>query len=193
MPNEHDGKGKKFLAMYRGVVVDNKDPKKMGRCRIEVPGVLPPEGGAWALPIGWPGAGSAQRGVFNPPPINSDVAVWFEQGDPEHPVYMGGNPGIEEVPPEVSDASTTPENATKVAAWETDRWRIKIDSRPGKEECHIIDKVSGDVLEIDGVNFGVRIFGTSVVEIQSLGGVNIDGANVRLGGRMLVKNGRPIN
>lgn len=193
MPNEHDLPGiRKFLGMYRGTVADNRDPKKMGRCRIAVPGVSPDEGGAWAFPIAMLGAGSPQRGVYDVPPIGSDVVLWFEQGDPDHPYYTGGNPGIEEVPPEVSDADTSVEDATLVAAWETERWRIKIDSRPGKEEVHIYDKVSEDVLEIDGVNFGVRIKGTSVVEIVSDGGVVLNAPSITIGGRTVVQNGKPL-
>ncbi len=56
MPSE-DFAGRKFLGMYRGVVVNNKDPKKMGRCIVTVPGVLPSDGGAWAIPIGGIAAG----------------------------------------------------------------------------------------------------------------------------------------
>jgi hypothetical protein len=192
MPREHDAKGRKLLGMHRGVVVDNADPKKIGRCVIRIPGITSDDGGPWAFPIGMLGAGSNRRGQFAVPPIGADVAVWFEQGDPDSPFYAGGNPGIEEVPPEVADDATTPEEATKVAAWETERWRIKIDSRAGKEEFHVEDKISGDVLEIDGVNFGVRIKGTSVVEIIADGGIVLDAPSITIGGRTIVKNGSPV-
>lgn len=192
MPDEFDGKGRKYLGMYRGVVVDNADPKKAGRCLIAVDGVTPDEGGAWAWPIGWPGAGSSQRGVYAPPPTGSDVVVWFEMGDIDHPYYMGGNPGYEEVPPEVADASA--EDAPLVHAWETERFRFKIDCRPGHEECHLQDKVTGDVIELDGVNKAVKIKGTGAVQILAEGSVQIDSlyANVRIAGREVIKNGLPI-
>jgi len=193
MPNEHDmEKGRVFLAMYRGVVVGNVDPRKLGRCTIYVPGVTPEDGGAWAYPVGGMGSGSSQRGQYDVPPVGSDVVVWFEQGDVDHPYYMGGNFGEGEVPPEVSDAETSPEDAPLVAAWETARWRLKIDSRPGREECHIEDKVTGDVLEIDGVNKGVRIKGTSVVQIDADGAIILSAPNVTIGGRTVVKSGLPI-
>lgn len=193
MPDELDQKGAKRLGMYRGVVVDNADPKKAGRVRVAIEGVTPDDGGAWAYPITWPGSGGPQAGVYAPPQaINTDVCVWFEMGDVEKPYYAGGNPGYSEVPPEVSDDATSPEDAPLVHAWETQRWRIKIDSRPGHEEVHIRDKVTDDVIEIDGVNMGVRIKGTGAVQIVADGSVEIDGANIRIGGREVLKSGRPI-
>lgn len=198
MPSEHGETSgttptRKFLGMYRGVVVDNEDPKKMGRCRIRIGGVYPNDGGPWAFPIGQPGAGSAARGIWAPPAVGSDVCVWFEQGDIDHPYFMGGNPGREEVPEEVRDGDTTPAEAVKVAAWETERWRIKLDSRDGRQEMHIQDKATGDVIELDGVKLGVRIKGTSAVLIESDVVVNVDAPEINLGGRRLTKNGKPIN
>lgn len=178
--------------MYRGVVIDNADPQRIGRCIVTVPGVLPEDGGPWAIPIGGMGAGSAQHGIYAVPNVGADVAVWFEQGDPDHPFYMGGNPGTTEVPGEVSDSENSDEQATKVAVWETDRWRLKMDGRVGKGEFHIIDKVTGDAFEIDGVNCAVRIKGTAVVQIESPVAVNIDAPNITIGGRTIVKNGKPV-
>lgn len=193
MPDEHDGKGIKRLGMYRGVVVDNADPKKAGRCRISIPGITPDDGGAWAWPIGWAGAGGPQAGIYAPPTVvGSDVCVWFEMGDVEHPYYTGGNPGFAEVPPEVSDAETSPEDAPLVHAWETPRWRIKIDSRPGHEEVHIRDKVSDDVLEIDGVNMGIRIKGTGAVVVECDGSITLRAPSINIGGRQLIQNGKPL-
>ena len=196
MPDEHDGKGIKRLGMYRGVVRDNADPRKIGRCRVAVEGITPDDGGAWAYPIGWPGSGGGgpgtPLGMYAPPPVDADVCVWFEMGDVERPFYTGGNPGVDEVPAEVSDPATSVEDAPLVHAWETARWRIKIDGRPGHEECHIIDKVTGDTLEIDGVNYGVRVKGTSAVQITSLGSIVLKAPNIVIGDRTVVKNGKPI-
>ena len=193
MPNEHDGQGRKYLGMYRGVVVDNLDPERMGRCRCRIPGVLPDDGGAWAYPIGGMGSGSANRGQYDVPPIGSDVAVWFEQGDMDHPYFMGGNYGQAEVPPEVSDPANDDEQATKVAIWETERWRVKLDGRFGKSEAHILDKETGDVVELDGVAAGIRIKATGKLQLESITEVAIvcKGA-ISIGGRPLVKNGKPI-
>lgn len=193
MPSEHDNPNvRKFLAMYRGVVVDNKDPDRLGRVRLRVPGVIPKEGSAWAYPIGAPGAGSAQRGWYVGPTIGTDVAVWFEQGDPDHPYYMGGNPGDGEVPPEVVAAADA-EDATKVAVFETDRWRLKFDGTAGNEEFHILDKVTGDVFEIDGVAKGIRIKGTGVVFIESDGAITLTAPAITIGGRPVTQNGKPLN
>jgi hypothetical protein len=193
MPNEHDLPGtRKLIGMYRGCVTDNLDPFKLGRCRITIPGLLPPEGGAWAFPIGGMGSGSPQRGQYDVPPIGSDVVVWFEQGDPDHPYYMGGNFGDDEVPPEVSDPDNDEEQATKVAVWETERWRVKLDGRFGKSEFHIIDKVTNDVIEIDGVAAGIRIKSTGPLQITSVTAIALNAPSITINGRQLINNGKPV-
>ena len=184
--------GQTLVGMYRGVVVDNIDKKRLGRCRIRIAGVTGDEGGAWAIPIGGAGAGSPQRGQYDVPPIGSDVSVWFEQGDVDHPYYQGGNAGAGQVPAEVTDA-VDDEQATKVAVWETERWRVKMDGRVGAGEFHIIDKVTGDVLEIDGVKAGIRIKATGMLQLEGQSEVAIISAgDITIGGRTLVKNGKPI-
>lgn len=194
MSNEHDTtKGKKFLGMMRGVVVDNLDPDKSGRCRITIPGIYPLDGGPWAWQIGTAGGGTKERGRYHVPDIGADVAVWFEQGDPDAPAYVGGNYGTEEVPPEVSDPENDEEQATKVAVWETERWRVKLDGRYGKSEAHILDKVTQDVVELDGVAAGIRIRATGVLQLESVTEVAIVCAgSITIGGRTVVKNGKPI-
>lgn len=44
----HEGK---YYGLYRGVVVDNKDPKKLGRLKIQVPQVSGEEVTDWAWPV----------------------------------------------------------------------------------------------------------------------------------------------
>lgn len=192
MPSEHGERGtRKFLSMHVGVVVSNKDPLKMGRCRIRIPGVYPDGGGPWALPLGWPAAGSAQRGYYGPPPEGADVGVLFNQGDPDAPYYISANPGQAETPSEVSSSSE--EDATKVQVFETDRWRVILDNRTGQELLSLRDKTTDDVIEIDGVNFGIRIKGTSTVLIESEALLSLDAPMIQIGGRPITKNRKPIN
>lgn len=91
-----------YHSLYGGIVVSNEDPKKLGRCKLKV-GVIgdqfPTE---WALPAQMiSGVGS---GDFRPPPKDAAVFVMFLEGDPEHPVYIGGyfaSPGgVSDVPEE---------------------------------------------------------------------------------------------
>jgi uncharacterized protein involved in type VI secretion and phage assembly len=76
----------KFYGKYRGTVVNNVDPLQIGRIQAIVPDVsLIP--GTWAMPC-LPVAG-IQMGVFTVPPIGSGVWIEFEQGDVDHPIWVG--------------------------------------------------------------------------------------------------------
>jgi hypothetical protein len=77
----------RFLGKYRGMVLNNIDPMQQGRLLVQVPdvgGLMP---ASWAMPC-VPVAG-IQNGLFAVPIIGSGVWVEFEQGDPEHPIWVG--------------------------------------------------------------------------------------------------------
>ena len=50
----------KFHGFYDGVVVDNRDPLRVGRVRVRIPGLVEPFS-SWALPMANPGGGSDSR------------------------------------------------------------------------------------------------------------------------------------
>jgi hypothetical protein len=70
---------RRFFGIYRGIVVDTKDPLDRNRIRLEVPQVLLSEttGWAWAL---------LQDSVT--PSVGQGVWVQFEGGDPSFPVWI---------------------------------------------------------------------------------------------------------
>lgn len=77
----------KFYGKYRGLVLNNIDPMQMGRLMVQVPdvgGVMP---GTWAMPC-VPVAG-IQNGMFALPMIGSGVWIEYEQGDMDHPIWVG--------------------------------------------------------------------------------------------------------
>jgi hypothetical protein len=85
---------------FRGTVVDNHDPLRLGRLRALVPGALGNTPSGWALPSA-PYAGSSV-GLFTVPPQGANVWVEFEEGDPDRPVWVGGFWGEGEPPPPAS-------------------------------------------------------------------------------------------
>lgn len=201
MGSEHDGRGRKFCAIYDGVVVDNADPLKIGRARVRVPGVVEPMSG-WALPRG--GGGCNHRGIYAPPNIGDEVAVFFNAGDVDCPRYIPGHPGapsgVPETPGPVGGYHGSDESAEEVSSseaplvksWEGSRYVIIADERPGKERFVLRDKTTGDQVMLDGKDHVVQIQATAVLDLRSTGLVRLTGASVEINGRVVVSNGRPI-
>ncbi|GGX22539.1 phage baseplate assembly protein V [Streptomyces sp. HUAS 31] len=89
----------RYLGKFRGRVVSNDDPLRIGRITVEVPDVLGNEPSTWALPC-LPFTGP-ESGQFVVPPPGAGVWVEFEQGDPSFPVWTGCWYGAaEELPPD---------------------------------------------------------------------------------------------
>ena len=87
-----------FYGKYRGTVIDNNDPMKMGRLSVQVPDVSNVQPSTWAMPCA-PFAGT-QSGSVAVPPIGASVWVEFEQGDSDYPIWSGCFWGSSaEVPP----------------------------------------------------------------------------------------------
>jgi hypothetical protein len=75
-----------YYGKYRGTVINNVDPKQIGRIMAIVPDVsiIP---GTWAMPcVPW---GGMQMGMFAVPLIGAGVWIEFEQGDPDCPIWTG--------------------------------------------------------------------------------------------------------
>lgn len=90
--------GKTFYGKYRGTVVENKDPLRLGRIQVMVTDVSSVALSSWAMPC-LPLAGK-QMGVYVVPQPGAGVWVEFEQGDPDYPVWTGCFWGTAaEVPP----------------------------------------------------------------------------------------------
>ena len=81
------GSEEKYYGKYRGVVINTVDPKMEGRLIVQVLDVAGLVPTTWASPC-VPFAG-IQNGMVALPIIGSGVWVEFEQGDPEHPIWVG--------------------------------------------------------------------------------------------------------
>lgn len=79
----------RFYGKYRGLVVDNADPEKLGRLKVQVPSVLGNSVvSGWALPC-VPYGGDADQGFLFIPEVGAGVWVEFEEGDLEFPIWVG--------------------------------------------------------------------------------------------------------
>jgi len=80
-----------FWGKYRGIVASNIDPEQQARLLVAVRDVLGDDRCLWADPA-LPLAGM-QMGAHALPPVNGQVWVEFEHGDPDRPVWVGCFPG----------------------------------------------------------------------------------------------------
>ena len=70
-----------YIGVYRGVVMDDRDPLEQNRIQVLVPEVG--ETTIWAVP------GRSLGPDVNLPPVGAEVWVQFEQGDPAFPIWVG--------------------------------------------------------------------------------------------------------
>jgi len=76
-----------YYGKYRGIVIQNIDPLRIGRLMVQIPDVSNVIPSTWAMPC-VPFAG-IQSGFFAVPEIGSGVWIEFEQGNPDYPIWVG--------------------------------------------------------------------------------------------------------
>jgi uncharacterized protein involved in type VI secretion and phage assembly len=80
---------RRYHGKYRGFVVSNEDPARLGRLQLKVPSVLGDDVvTGWATPCALYG-GAANEGILFIPERDAGVWVEFEEGDLEFPVWVG--------------------------------------------------------------------------------------------------------
>jgi uncharacterized protein involved in type VI secretion and phage assembly len=78
---------RKYYGKFRGSVVNNADPKGLGRLQVIVSEIMAVPLANWAMmctPVG-----GIQHGMFSVPAINAGVWIEFEQGDIDYPIWTG--------------------------------------------------------------------------------------------------------
>ncbi|OUC14152.1 MAG: hypothetical protein B0A82_14165 [Alkalinema sp. CACIAM 70d] len=91
---------RRFFGKYRGKVTNNKDPLRLGRVQVSVPAIFGEGRESWALPCS-PYAGK-DVGFFAIPPLESNIWVEFEAGDPDYPIWAGCFWGTDQLPKEAA-------------------------------------------------------------------------------------------
>jgi hypothetical protein len=114
-----------FFGKYRGKIVNLKDPLNQGRVEVSVPSVFGVNKAKWAMPCVF--YAGKDRGAVTMPPIDSNVWVEFEAGDPDLPIWSGCFWGAGEFPSaaKVSDLS-------KVQLFQIPGFKLMIDDSSKK-------------------------------------------------------------
>lgn len=186
---------RRILGMQIGVVADRRDPDGLGRVRIRIPTLFDPDPTPWAWPLGGGGGGGKVRqGGFVVPADGAEVAVFFKDGDPEHPYFLAANfgapAGARETPTPVKDL--LPADSPDVAAFEFGDYYVQIDNRDGQKKLEVKHKVSEDAIEHNGKDMAWQIKGTSLVRIVADGQIDISAPMITINGRVVQDTDRGI-
>lgn len=87
----------RLFGKYRGIVLNNQDPLRLGRIQAMIPEVLGEIPSGWASPC-TPYAGPL-AGFYAVPPPGAGVWIEFEAGDVSRPIWVGGWWATGELPP----------------------------------------------------------------------------------------------
>ena len=134
----------RFHGKYLGIVIDNDDPKKLGRVRVQVPEVFGDETTGWCLPCS-PYAGNGV-GLAAVPPVGSLLFVEWPAGDTTRvPIWSGGawpdGDGVQDAGPETL-VLTTPAGHKVVLRDESGSEAIEIEAASGAKVACSNDGIS---------------------------------------------------
>ena len=158
-----------FLGKFRGRIVDNKDPLKIGRVKALVPAISDMELN-WAMPCA-PYVGP-KVGFYAIPPADANVWIEFEGGDPNYPIWSGGFWDTKEarsVPPD----ATGPEKKV----WQTDKMVLILNDDAGeltakmdtdKGTMSLVMNGNGIVLTANQVTITLKIDSIELKQLPAL-------------------------
>ncbi|WP_413167474.1 phage baseplate assembly protein V [Capilliphycus salinus ALCB114379] len=139
-----------FFGKYRGKVTGNKDPLNLGRIQVSVPAIFGEGRQSWAMPC-TPYAGK-DVGFFTIPPLDTNVWVEFEGGDPDYPIWSGCFWGENELP-----QNAKVDEPAKVQVFKTDGITITLSNLGGNKGLTVevnkpvVDKPLKMVFNADGI------------------------------------------
>jgi uncharacterized protein involved in type VI secretion and phage assembly len=156
-------KGTKYWGKYRGTVVNNADPKQVGRLLVEVPDVARLSPNTWALPC-LPMTGK-QSGVWVLPQIGAGVWVEFEHGDIDYPIWTGCWYGsAAEVPPM---ALLAPPSQPNIVLQTSGQTTLMLSDAPGPIGGILLKTSSGAMIAINDA--GITISNGNGATIELIG------------------------
>jgi uncharacterized protein involved in type VI secretion and phage assembly len=174
---------RRFYGKYRGFVVNNDDPKHLGRVRLQVPSVLGPEVvTGWAMPC-VPYGGQKNQGFLCIPEVGAGVWIEFEEGDLEFPIWVGtfwSELGGDSEIPTLNDANgkerkNEQQQSTRKIIKTPKGHTIQFEDANGEEMVIIVEATHKHVVTLnkdgiqisDGANGNTIIMGKDGIQIGS--------------------------
>ena len=142
----------KFYGKYRGMVLNNIDPMQQARLFVQVPDVAGLAPATWAMPC-VPMAG-IQNGMLALPMIGAGVWIEFEQGEPDHPIWVGCFWGsAAEVP---ALARATPPGVQAITMQTTLQNGLTISDLPGPTGGIMLKSATGATLIVNDTGIYIQ-------------------------------------
>jgi hypothetical protein len=179
-----------------GIVTNRDDPEKLGRIKVEIPGLIDGDSN-WA----WPRMGAPvkdkdgkprYRGSIWVPPVGADVYVQFVMGDVNHPLWEPGNFGRGEMFPE--------HEGPDVSVWGFGPFRLVIDEREGVNTATFkaVKEVNGTEESVIEFVFNAEtnsadLWATTALRARADGVLDLDGTVVQVRGRKVIPTDRHLN
>lgn len=189
-----------FPGFCWGQVIDIEDPLKMGRVRVKIPGMFDEGHPEWCIPVGWPGAGHESQGSRYPLPVDAQVAVFFEHGDPEGaPIVLGGvypaSKGIPAGPPIMAEAAQSSDTDVNnvVLLWEDDMFRCYVTRTKDDRRLVLLEKETNSNITLNATDGAqkksksITLEANTSISIHSNGIVDISGTRVQIQGRVVAR------
>lgn len=160
----------KLNSIYRGVVEDNNDPEKAGRCRIRIFGIhteykeatstggIPTEDLLWAEPCIPIFGGISKTGIFGVPYCGAHVFLFFEGGNIMQPRYFATAPGIPTEPANPSKGFYDPNGEFPTTPGEADWNENDEDNDTVYPNAFVIEDKVGNKIVMDSTEGHERIY-----------------------------------
>jgi hypothetical protein len=200
-----------IIGYVDGVVANVNDPKKMGRAKINIPGILMPTP-YWCNPIGWPGGGGAKRGSRYLVECEQQVVVFFERGNTDAGASflpgMSGAAGGVPAGPQWQAALGDPN--TRATLWEDEELVVAVacghENTVGATKYIVMGHKGtrgGPGRSLTGISIAVNsgpgrkshvvsVQGRTAVVLKSDGAVKIEAPVVTINGRRVMNKGGSI-
>lgn len=177
---------KQIFGNRRGEVIDNVDPLGAGRVKIRVFGVyddLPDDAIPWALYSDPFMGGNSDVGGRFIPDMGNHMWVFFEEGDPEQPVYFAGAPARSDGPMEAVTSGEYPHNKVfKTKSGHT----IEFDDTEGNTRIRIAHKSDSQKIWAENGDVEEQIIGTLTIIVEQDANIHVKGnANETIDGDCL--------
>jgi uncharacterized protein involved in type VI secretion and phage assembly len=185
----------RFYGKYRGIVVDNQDPAKLGRLKLKVPSVLGSDVvTGWATPCA-PYGGVADQGLLFIPDVGAGVWTEFEEGDLEFPIWTGtfwSQPNSESELPKPNKAADGSEQGNvqdpptskiiKTAKGHT----LQFEDADGSEMILVREGSQGHFLTMDQNGITITDANANTIQFRS-NGISIEAKNVSIKGDVTIE------